>query len=44
MIVKRQRNYSKAGNTILGLTAAGLAAGTIAGNSIEASRAKKKKC
>ena len=42
MIVKRQRNYSKAGNTVLGLTAAGLAAGTIAGNSIEASRAKKK--
>ena len=42
MIIKRQRNYSKARNTVLGLTAAGLATGAIAGNSIEASRAKKK--
>ena len=42
MILLRQKQYSKSKNTILGLTALGLATGTIAGNAIEARKAKSK--
>ena len=42
MILLRQRLYSKAGNTILGITALGLTTGSVIGNAVEAKRAKEK--
>ena len=42
MILLRQKLYSKSKNAILGLTALGLTTGTIAGNAIEARKAKNK--